>query len=72
MYEVTEINGKTHIRNTQTGELVSDNGYPLWFGPVAARKAVERLNAGKTLVSVDNRVKGVGDNRSRNWRRRSN
>ena len=69
MYSTIQINEKIYIIN-ETGEFaLNDAGIPIWFaGPISARRAVDRLNAGKSLES---KIGGVMDNRSRNWRRRS-
>lgn len=70
MYEVTITNGKIHLLNTATGQLLNElNGQPKEYA------SVERAEFGRDFLNTpvtttSNKVKGVMDNRSRNWRRR--
>lgn len=68
MYRIIEVNGKLHIQD-QEGILVKRNERLVWFaGPIGAKKELVRLNSGKKLST--SKIRGVVDNRHRNWKMR--
>ena len=73
MWEVVEgKDEKFHLKDSKTGEFLSSetSERPFWWGSAwAAEIAAVRLNRGLGLPDHST-VKGVVDNRHRNWRKR--
>ncbi len=70
MYSIIEVKGKLHIQDKDGNFVKAPSGRPAWFGGlIGAKKALKRLNSGKP-IKKNNKVRGVMDNRHRNWRRR--
>lgn len=71
MYSIIEVEGKLHIQDKDGNFVKAPSGRPAWFGGlIGAKRALKRLNSGKALKSNSNVVRGVMDNRHRNWQRR--
>lgn len=71
MYRIEIRNEKIYLLNTATGELLKElNGQPKEY------PSIERAEFGRDFLNTSvtvtpNKVRGVMDNRHRNWKRRN-